>query len=90
MELTRWLGPAKAEPRFKHAFDRQLKFDTSANKQLSITEIKEIFEAGGSVSKVIVSLSCYSLPPLLVTKFHLNLFSGFSSGQVDFRRVSID
>lgn len=52
VELTRWLGPAKAEPRFKHAFDRQLKFDTSANKQLSITEIKEIFEAGGSVSKV--------------------------------------
>jgi len=52
VELTRWLGPAKVEPRFKHAFDRQLKFDTNANNQLSITEIKDIFEAGGTVTKV--------------------------------------
>jgi len=52
VELTRWLGPAKVEPRFKHAFDRQMKFDTSANKTMTIPEIKDVFEAGGSVSKV--------------------------------------
>jgi len=52
VELTQCLGPAKTEARFKHAFDRQLKFDTKANQQLSIPDIKNIFETGGCVTKV--------------------------------------
>lgn len=53
VELTQCLGPAKAEPRFKYAFERQLKFDTAANPRFtSIPEIKTTFEAGGTVSKV--------------------------------------
>ena len=52
-ELTEWFGPPMMEPRFNHAFERQLKFDTRANPKLqAIPDVKDLFNAGGTVTKV--------------------------------------
>ena len=92
VELTQCLGPVKTEARFKHAFDRQLKFDTKANPQLSIPDIKIIFEAGGSVTKVSPLESEANRTKMCIRKeltVHAVLRrAGFSSRKVDFRGIS--
>ena len=51
-ELTQCLGPVKLEDRIALAFNRQLKFETAANHDLSISDVKNMFMTGGSVTKV--------------------------------------
>ena len=42
----------KLEERTANAFYRQLKFETGANHELSISDVKNMFMTGGSVTKV--------------------------------------
>ena len=93
-ELTQCLGPVKLEDRIALAFNRQLKFETAANHDLSISDVKSMFMTGGSVTKVsplklaenYEDVQYVYQRELTIDSIHPH--AGFSPRNVDFCRIS--